>query len=143
MAEKPTYEELERRVQELEKAEYEASAQRDRAEHLRNILLAIRNVHQLITRETDPKALVKKACSELTDTRGYFNAWIALMDEKAGKSIEKKGGLEDYEIMGEEISEEGNSATVEVKYIYGDGSVETQNMDFLLEDGEWLLEMNK
>ena len=82
MIEKPAYEDLEQRVRELEKAEYEASAQRDRAEHLKNILLAIRNVHQLIVRETDPKKLVKKVCSELTNTRGYFNAWIALMDEK-------------------------------------------------------------
>ena len=81
MAEKPSYEELERQIQQLQKAECYFSAQRDRAEHLRNILLAIRNVNQLIVRETDPKALIKKVCSELTNTRGYFNAWIALMDE--------------------------------------------------------------
>jgi PAS domain S-box-containing protein len=81
MAEKPTYEELERRVQELEKAEHDFSEERDRAEHLRNILLVIRNANQLIVRETDPKTLVKKVCSELTKTRGYLNAWIALMDE--------------------------------------------------------------
>ncbi|MCA1795607.1 MAG: hypothetical protein LC660_17375, partial [Desulfobacteraceae bacterium] len=81
MAEKPTYEELERRVQELEKAEYDFSEERDRAEHFRNILQAIRNVNQLIVMETNPKTLVKKVCSELTKTRGYLNAWIALMDE--------------------------------------------------------------
>jgi PAS domain S-box-containing protein len=82
MIEKPTYEELEQRVRELEKAEYDFSEERDRAEHLRNILIAIRNVNKLIVRETDPKALVNKVCSELTKTRGYFNTWIALLDEE-------------------------------------------------------------
>jgi hypothetical protein len=81
MAELPTYEQLQQRVREFEKAEYDFLQERDRAEHLRNILLAIRNVNQLIVRETDPKALVEKVCSELTRTRGYFNTWIALMDE--------------------------------------------------------------
>jgi two-component system, cell cycle sensor histidine kinase and response regulator CckA len=52
-----------------------------RADHVKRVLLAIRNVNQLIVRETDPKALMKKVCAELTKTRGYFNAWIALMDE--------------------------------------------------------------
>jgi len=61
MTDKLTYEQLEQRIREFEKAECDFSAQHDRAEHLRNILLAIRNVNQLIVKETDPKALIKKS----------------------------------------------------------------------------------
>ena len=46
-------------------------------EHLRNILLAI-HVNQLIVRKTDPMTLIEKICSELTNTRGYFNVQLAL-----------------------------------------------------------------
>jgi PBP1b-binding outer membrane lipoprotein LpoB len=81
--------------------------------------------------------------SEGEDIEAQKEMFVALMDEKAGKSIDKKGGLEDYEVLGEEMSEDGKTASVKVKYLYGDGSEETQDMEFVLEDGEWLLEMNK
>ncbi|AFV25180.1 putative Histidine kinase [Methanolobus psychrophilus R15] len=50
--------------------------------HLKNVLLAIRNVNQLIVRENDPHRLIEKACANLTETLGYFDAWIALLDKK-------------------------------------------------------------
>ena len=49
--------------------------------HLNNVLLAIRNVNQLITKEKDPEKLLNSCCQILTETRGYFNAWIACLDE--------------------------------------------------------------
>ena len=54
----------------------------ERELHLKNVLLAIRNVNQLIVRENDPRHLIEKACANLTETLGYFNAWIALLDKK-------------------------------------------------------------
>ncbi len=57
-----------------------------RAAHIKQILRAIRNVNQLIVRENDPQRLIGKACRLLTETMGYFNAWIALLDE-AGKAV--------------------------------------------------------
>ncbi len=86
MTDRPTYEELEQRVRVLEEAESELKKARERAAHIRNVLLAIRKVNQLIVKETDPEKLIKEACVNLTDTRGYFNAWIALTDE-TGSSI--------------------------------------------------------
>lgn len=68
---------------------------------------------------------------------------VALMEEKAGKSMDEKGGLESYEVLEEEISDDGTSASVKVKSTYGDGSEDTQDMDFVKEDGNWLMEMNK
>ena len=53
-----------------------------RIEHLNTVLLAIRNVNQLITQEKDPEVLLQSSCHILTETRGYFNAWIARVDEK-------------------------------------------------------------
>ncbi|MFO8091003.1 MAG: PAS domain S-box protein [Desulfatiglandaceae bacterium] len=86
MTGKPTYEKLEQRVRVLGKAESELKKAREQEAHIRKVLLAIRNVNQLIVKETDPGQLIKRACASLTETRGYFNAWIALMDE-AGSSV--------------------------------------------------------
>ena len=48
--------------------------------HLKQVLLAIRNVNQLIVHEDDPRRLIERACDNLTGTLGYYNAWIALLD---------------------------------------------------------------
>jgi PAS domain S-box-containing protein len=50
-------------------------------DHIKKVLLAIRNVNQLIVAEDDPVRLIHKACANLTETLGYHNAWIALMDD--------------------------------------------------------------
>jgi len=57
-----------------------------RAEHIKQVLLAIRNVNQLIVSEDDPLRLIARACENLTGTLGYLNAWIALMDD-AGRAV--------------------------------------------------------
>jgi hypothetical protein len=81
--------------------------------------------------------------SEGEDVEAQKEMLAAILEEKAGKSIEQQGGLKDYEILEEEIAEDGNSATVRVKYYYEDGTEDTQNMDFVNVDGEWLLTLNK
>ncbi len=53
----------------------------EREAHVKRVLLAIRNVNQLIVAETDRQRLIERACGNLTETLGYFNAWIALLDE--------------------------------------------------------------
>lgn len=53
----------------------------DREQHLKNVLLGVRNVNQIITKEKDIQTLINKACENLTETMGYYNAWIALFDE--------------------------------------------------------------
>ncbi|MFH1984657.1 MAG: PAS domain-containing protein [Pseudomonadota bacterium] len=62
-------------------------AQNAREAHLKQVLLAIRNVNQLITMETDPARLTKRACETLTETMGYDLAWIALTDETADRTV--------------------------------------------------------
>ncbi|GEM_PF-1470417 len=53
----------------------------EREAHVKRVLLAIRNVNQLIVADTDRQRLIERACGNLTETLGYFNAWIALLDE--------------------------------------------------------------
>ena len=57
-----------------------------RIDHLNLVLQAIRNVNQLITKEKDRDILLKGACKNLIETRGYYYAWIALFEE-SGKFI--------------------------------------------------------
>ena len=97
MAKKPTYEELEQRVKELEKEAAKRKRAEVRIEHLNAVLRAIRNVNQLIAREKDRDRLLKAACDILTETRGYFNAWIALTDESGALVTAVEAGLgEDF-----------------------------------------------
>ena len=53
----------------------------EKLHHLNAVLLAIRNVNQLVARERDPHRLVQGICEELTETRGYHSAWIARFDD--------------------------------------------------------------
>ena len=48
--------------------------------HLNAVLHAVRNVNQLITKETNRETLIQKACNCLTSTRGYNHAWVVLID---------------------------------------------------------------
>ena len=50
-------------------------------QHLNTVLQAIRNINQLIIQEKDRDALLQKSCDNLVQTRGYHNAWIALLDD--------------------------------------------------------------
>jgi len=65
----------------------------EKAVHLNRILYAIRNVNQLITKEKDSDRLLKGACDNLTQTRGYYNAWLALFDEKRDVVTTAESGL--------------------------------------------------
>ncbi len=65
----------------------------ERIEHLNAMLRSIRNVNQLISRERDRDKLLKGACENLIETRGYYNAWIALLDESGMLVTTAEAGL--------------------------------------------------
>jgi len=65
----------------------------ERVEHLSLVLRAVRNVNHLITKEKDRKKLLKGSCDNLTGTRGYYNAWIALLDESGKLTAHAESGL--------------------------------------------------
>jgi PAS domain S-box-containing protein len=53
----------------------------ERLEHLTRVLRAVRSVDRLITREKSRDRLLEGACEDLVKYRGYYNAWIALLEE--------------------------------------------------------------
>ena len=61
--------------------------------HLNAILRAIRNVNQLITKEKDHDRLLTGICDKLIETRGYYNAWIALLDKSGELVTTAEAGL--------------------------------------------------
>ena len=64
----------------------ERKAAEQRIAHLNRVLHAIRNVNQLITKETDRDRLAQGICDNLIQGHGYFNSWIALLDQ-TGKIV--------------------------------------------------------
>ena len=62
---------------ELEEARIKAEAN---IEHLNSVLKAIRNVNQLMVKETDRDIILQKACDILADARGYEAVWLGLLE---------------------------------------------------------------
>ena len=86
---------LRQRIAELEASESARTQAEKRTEHLNLVLRAIRNVNQLIVREKDRDRLLKGTCKALVETRGYHNAWMALVDESGGLVATAEAGLGD------------------------------------------------
>jgi PAS domain S-box-containing protein len=63
-------------------------------EHLNLVLRAIRSTNRLIAREKDRDRLLKEACKNLIETRGYHNSWIALFDESGRLMTAAESGLD-------------------------------------------------
>ena len=68
---------------------------------------------------------------------------ISLYKEKAAPQIEAKGGIASVEAVGETISEDGTTANVDLKIVYGDGSEENEDVKMVKVDDKWLLAFNK
>jgi len=65
----------------------------EKIKHLNLVLHTIRRVNQLIVREKDREKLLKGVCENLIKTRGYHNAWIALLDEEGKLKTCAEAGL--------------------------------------------------
>ena len=60
---------------------------------LNRVLRAIRTVNQLIVREKDRDTLLEGVCKNLVSARGYYNVWIALLDEADTSVIAAEDGM--------------------------------------------------
>lgn len=78
---KPEEENLIKSVSEIIGFWHERKILADREAHTKKVLMGIRNVNQLIVKENDLIALIRTACSNLTETLGYFDAWISILDK--------------------------------------------------------------
>ena len=82
--------------------------QKERAEkrisYLNSLLLAIRNINQIIVREKDPIRMIKGACENLVNTRGFQSTWIALFGESGHFVAGEQGGLaKDFSYIVEQL----------------------------------------
>ena len=62
---------------------------------------------------------------------------VSMANEKVAKEIESKGGIKSYEVIEENIAEDGKTAVVKMKITYGDDSTKDQSYDMVLVDGLW------
>ena len=108
-----------------------------------------------------PSAVAEEACKCLQneDYEGYVELldlketknqesdkeqFVAMLREKGTKTMEKKQGIKSYEVLSEEISEDGKSANVKMKIVYGNGDEDTQKMKLVKnDDGDWKLTVGK
>lgn len=68
---------------------------------------------------------------------------VSLYKEKAAPQMEAKSGVKSVEATGETISEDGNTANVQLKVIYGNGSEKTEDVKLVKVDNKWLLAFDK
>lgn len=67
----------------------------------------------------------------------------SLYKEKAAPQIKKKGGVKSIEAVGETISEDGNTANVQLKVVYGDGSEKNEDIKLVKIEDKWMLAFDK
>lgn len=67
----------------------------------------------------------------------------SLFKEKAGPQIEAKGGIANVEVIGEELSADGQEAKVSVKISYGNGEVEENSVDMVNTPEGWKASIKK
>jgi PAS domain S-box-containing protein len=65
----------------------------EKIKHLNLVLRVIRDVNRLIIEEKDRDRLVRDVCDNLVKSRGYFSAWVALLDKSGGIVTTLESGL--------------------------------------------------
>ncbi len=69
--------------------------------------------------------------------------YVSLFKDKGAKQMEKKGGIQSYTLVSEEIAEDGQTAVVKYEVTYGDGSTDKQKFDMVLDGSEWKHNLKK
>ena len=66
-----------------------------------------------------------------------------MLEDKATKTIEKKGAIKSYEIISEEIAENGEKAVVRYNLNYANDTDKNQKIDLVKVDGKWKVSSGK
>ncbi len=69
------------------------AASREQIARLNTALVTIRNIGHLISRSRDSKTLAQNICNYLVETRGYFSAWVVIMDRQGKVTALAQAGL--------------------------------------------------
>jgi len=89
----PTDEALQRELVQLRHKSAQTEETLRKLGHLSTVLSAVRNINQLIVRETEPQDLIQKACDIFVETKGYWNCLIALFDQSSQLIASAESGL--------------------------------------------------
>lgn len=68
---------------------------------------------------------------------------VGFMEQKVSKSFEKKGGISDFSIDGEEVAEDGNTAKVTYTLKFGNGETSQETTNLVKVDDEWKIDGGK
>ena len=83
---------------------------RERLERVNLVLRTLRNVDHVILEESNRERLIKGVCESLVATRGYYNAWILLLDKDGRYEMTAESGLKDAFLpLAEKLRREGPS----------------------------------
>jgi PAS domain S-box-containing protein len=66
----------------------------EKIERLNLLLRSMYNVRKLLAKEKDRTRLLQGICYSLIENHGYYNAWIALLDESEGLVATAQAGLD-------------------------------------------------
>ena len=66
----------------------------ERLERLNLVLRTIRNVNQLLVKEKDRTKLLQGVCNNLVENRGYYNAWIAIIERSGAEMTIFEAGFD-------------------------------------------------
>lgn len=69
-------------------------ADEEQHRRIKHLLSAMHKINRLTMQENNPNRLIQQGCEYLTETLGYFNAWIALLDEKGNVKATAASGCE-------------------------------------------------
>ena len=64
-----------------------------RTRRLNLILNALRDIGRLIATQNDKQALINGICNILVEKRGYYNAWIGLLDDRESLIMTAQAGV--------------------------------------------------
>lgn len=68
---------------------------------------------------------------------------VSMLKEKASKTLEESGGLKKFEILSEEISEDGLTATLKTKQTFGNGEEKEGVQKMIKKGNDWLMDLDK
>lgn len=66
-----------------------------------------------------------------------------MLETKGKASLEQKGGLKEIVVISEEISEDGTTAVVNFKQVFGNGTEEEDDQKMVKVGDEWLMDVGK
>ncbi|WP_291321354.1 PAS domain S-box protein, partial [Desulfonatronospira sp.] len=82
-------------ITEKKRAEQSLRVSEERTRHLNAVLQAYNQVTEVFFNVKDVTSLLQDVCQALVSTRGYYNAWIILLDDELNVTYWGQAGLDD------------------------------------------------